>query len=90
MLYPSMSELLKKVDNRYLLVNLTAKRAREIAEQAEVREVKLSEKPVKLALDDIVRGRVVNRPVEEGCQEAPAKLPVNQEESAQGGEQPED
>ena len=35
MLHPSMTELLEKVDNRYLLVNVAAKRAREIAEDAE-------------------------------------------------------
>ena len=58
MLHPSMTELLEKVDNRYLLVNVAAKRARQIAEEAEINEVKLSEKPVKLALDDIVSGKI--------------------------------
>lgn len=62
MLHPSMSELLEKVDNRYLLVNVAAKRARQIAEEAEMNEVSLAEKPVKLALDDIVAGRIVNVP----------------------------
>ena len=60
MLHPSMTELLEKVDNRYLLVNVAAKRAREIAEEAEINEVRLNEKPVKLALDDIVSGKIVN------------------------------
>lgn len=60
MLHPSMTDLLEKVDNRYLLVNVAAKRAREIAEVAEMNEVKLNEKPVTLALEDIVSGRVVN------------------------------
>ena len=60
MLNPSMTDLLEKVDNRYLLVNVAAKRAREIAEVAEMNEVKLTEKPVTLALEDIVSGRVVN------------------------------
>ena len=60
MLHPSMTELLEKVDNRYLLVNVAAKRAREIAENAELSEIKLTEKPVKLALDDIVDGKIVN------------------------------
>lgn len=60
MLHPAMTELLEKVDNRYLLVNVAAKRARQIAEEAEINEVKLSEKPVKLALDDIVSGKIVN------------------------------
>ncbi len=60
MLHPSMTELLEKVDNRYLLVNVAAKRARQIAEEAEINEVHLNEKPVKLALDDIVDGKIVN------------------------------
>ena len=60
MLHPSMAELLEKVDNRYLLVNVTAKRAREIAETAEANEIKLTEQPVKLALDDIMSGKIRN------------------------------
>ena len=60
MLHPTMPELLEKVDNRYLLVNVAAKRARQIAEEAEMNEIKLTEKPVKMALDDIVYGRIVN------------------------------
>ena len=51
MLYPSMSDLLKNVNNRYMLVNLTAKRARDIATLAEENETPLAEKPVKLALN---------------------------------------
>lgn len=65
MLHPSMTELLKKVDNRYLLVNVTARRARDIAEEAELNEEKLTEKPVKLALDDIISGKIVAKPVDE-------------------------
>ena len=60
MLHPTMPELLEKVDNRYLLVNVAAKRARQIAEEAEMNEINLTEKPVKMALDDIVSGRIVN------------------------------
>lgn len=65
MLHPSMTELLKKVNNRYLLVNVTARRARDIAEEAEINEEKLSEKPVKLALDDILSGKIVTKPVDD-------------------------
>ena len=60
MLHPTMPELLEKVDNRYLLVNVAAKRARQIAEEAEMNEIKLTQKPGKMALDDIVSGRIVN------------------------------
>ena len=34
MLNPSMQELMKRVGNRYLLVNLAAQRARDIADEA--------------------------------------------------------
>jgi DNA-directed RNA polymerase subunit omega len=58
MLYPSMNKLLKKVESRYLLVNLTAKRAREIAEDAEKQGFELSDKPVKMAINEIADGRL--------------------------------
>jgi DNA-directed RNA polymerase omega subunit len=67
LLKPSMTDLLKKVDNRYLLVNLTAKRAREIADIAEANEIKLTEKSVSLALDDVINERII--PVYEEVQE---------------------
>lgn len=60
MLYPSMSDLLKKVHNRYSLVNVAAKRARDIADEAENNpEIHLTQKPVSLALQDIMSGRIV-------------------------------
>lgn len=63
MLEPTMSDLLEKIPNRYLLVNIAAKRARDIADSAEKAEEPLDEKPVKIALYDIIDGRV--RPAEE-------------------------
>lgn len=62
MLKPSMQELMKRVGNRYLLVNLAAQRARDIADQAEETGEQLSDKAVKLALDEIAAGTVVYRP----------------------------
>lgn len=59
MLDPSMNKLLKKIDNRYLLVNIAAKRAREIAEQAEQMDEPVNEKPVKTALVEISDGTIV-------------------------------
>ena len=35
MLYPPVADLLKNVDSRYLLVNVVAQRARQIAQEAE-------------------------------------------------------
>ena len=62
MLKPSMQELMKRVGNRYLLVNLAAQRARDIAEQAEETGEDLPDKAVKLALDEIAAGEIVYRP----------------------------
>ncbi len=58
MLYPSMSQLLKEVNGRYLLVNLAARRAREIAEYAEEERIELTEKPVSLAIEEIANGNL--------------------------------
>ena len=62
MLKPSMQELMKRVGNRYLLVNLAAQRARDIADQAEESGEELPDKAVKLALDEIADGEIVYRP----------------------------
>lgn len=58
MIYPSMPELLKNVNSRYLLVNVIAHRAREIAEDAEENEVSLDKKPVSIAIDEIAEGKI--------------------------------
>ena len=58
----SMQELMKRVGNRYLLVNLAAQRARDIADEAEQSGVPLTDKAVKLALDEIAAGEIVYRP----------------------------
>lgn len=65
MLYPAMSELLKEVNGRYLLVNLAARRAREIAEYAEEEKIELSDKPVSLAVHEIADGKLAAVSVEE-------------------------
>ena len=62
MLNPSMLELMKRVGNRYLLVNLAAQRARDIADEAEEKGEPLPDKAVKLALDEIAAGEIVYRP----------------------------
>ncbi len=56
MLYPPMSELLKRVDSRYLLVNVVAHRARTLAAEADKRGDILEKKPVSLAIDEIFNG----------------------------------
>ena len=62
MLKPSMKELMNKVGNRYLLVNLAAQRARDIAQEAEEKDEQLPDKAVKLALDEIAAGTIVYCP----------------------------
>lgn len=58
MLNPSMGELMKKVPNRYALVNIAAKRAREISDDAfDLQEI-LPEKTIKMALDEIIAGDI--------------------------------
>lgn len=58
MLYPTMPELLKNVESRYMLVNVIAKRAREIAQDAEDEGEQLNEKPVSLAIQEIADGKI--------------------------------
>lgn len=58
MLYPPMSELLKHVDSRYLLVNVVARRARQISIEAEQECYALEEKPVTLAIHEVADGKL--------------------------------
>ena len=58
MLYPTMPELLKNIESRYMLVNVIAKRAREIAQEADDEGEQLNAKPVSLAVKEIAEGKV--------------------------------
>ncbi|MCI8526007.1 MAG: DNA-directed RNA polymerase subunit omega [Oscillospiraceae bacterium] len=58
MLYPPMSELLKHIDSRYLLVNVVARRARQISIESEKRHEALSDKPVTLAIKEVAGGEL--------------------------------
>ena len=58
MLYPPVADLLKKVDSRYLLVNLVAHRARQIAAEAEAVQEDLPEKPVTMAIEEVADGEL--------------------------------
>ena len=48
MLYPAINKLTEHVPNRYMMVNVVARRARQIAEEAELKEEHLAEKPVTI------------------------------------------
>lgn len=58
MLYPPMNELLKQVSSRYMLVNVIAQRARQIAVEAEENDIALEEKPVSMAIIEVSEGKV--------------------------------
>ena len=55
---PSVAELLEKVDNRYLLVIATAKRARQIATGSVVLVKTDDVAPDSIAADEIEAGKV--------------------------------
>jgi len=58
MLYPPVADMLKNVDSRYLLVNVVAQRARQIAVEAEALQENLPEKPVTLAIREVAEGKL--------------------------------
>ena len=58
MLYPAMSELDCYVPNRYMLVNVVARRARQITVSAEESGEHLYEKPVTMAIHEVADGKL--------------------------------
>ena len=58
MIYPPMSSLLKKVDSRYTLVILTAKRARMLTNGARKQTSFNSDKDVTVAIHEIDEGAI--------------------------------
>lgn len=58
LLYPSVDALNEQVPNRYLLVNVVARKAREMADEAEELGEILDEKPVTLAINEVSDGKV--------------------------------
>ena len=58
MLYPAMSELLKHIDSRYLMVNVVARRARQITIESETIHNPLEDKPVTLAIREVAEGKL--------------------------------
>jgi len=59
MLYPSLASMLKHVDNRYRLVNIIARRARDISTMNYNYDVPDDfEKPVSMAIEEIASGKL--------------------------------
>ena len=58
MLYPAMRDLLNKVPSRYMLVNVVAQRARQVASEAEDAGIPLDDKPVTIAIREVADGKL--------------------------------
>lgn len=58
MLNPPMNKLLEKVPSRYMLVNIVAQRARQIASEAEEEQIPLDDKPVSIAIREVAEGKL--------------------------------
>ena len=66
MAFPSLERSLTKVSNRYMLVALACKRARQINRGATARVASRHTKPTSMALEEIAAGKVEYRVKEEG------------------------
>lgn len=67
---PSLDDLMEKVDSRYTLVVISAKRARQVTEidmqQDQETESRMSGKPVSAALHEVARGKITYRRTKQG------------------------
>lgn len=69
MVKPTVNELLEKVNDRYRLVLVTSKRARQLAEGAEPLTDKHEDSFVTLAAQEIAEGKVIDLEDEKRLQE---------------------
>lgn len=69
MVKPTVNELLEKIDDRYQLVIVTSKRARQLAEGAEPLTDKKEPSVVTLAAQEIAEGKVEIREEEPTAEE---------------------
>ena len=58
MLEPPMKKLLEQVPSRYMLVNVVAQRARQVASEAEEAGLSLDDKPVTIAIREVAEGKL--------------------------------
>ena len=58
MLYPPVADLVNKVGSSYALVNLVAKRARDLSAEAEREGIPLNRKAVSAAIDEVYTGKL--------------------------------
>jgi DNA-directed RNA polymerase subunit omega len=66
MAFPSLGKSLDKVSNRYLLVVLAAKRARQLNRGATAQVESRHRKPTSVALEEIAQAKVGYRVKDEG------------------------
>ena len=58
MRYPPVADLLTNGQSRYLLVNVVASRARQIAVEAAQLDEELMDKPVTIAIREVAEGKL--------------------------------
>ena len=51
-----MTKLTEYIPNRYMMVNVVARRARQMAQEAEMNGETLEEKPVTMAINEVAEG----------------------------------
>lgn len=67
MIYPSIDKMLEKVDSRYSLVIMAAKRARSLRDQQILKEDAVgSFKEVSSALEDVAHGKITFQRIKDG------------------------
>lgn len=66
MINPSIVDLLEKVDNRYSLVIITSKRARQIIDGSETEVTVESNKPLTIAINEVHNDLIEYETVQEG------------------------
>ncbi|GKX66252.1 DNA-directed RNA polymerase subunit omega [Inconstantimicrobium mannanitabidum] len=66
MINPSVIDLLEKVENRYTLVIVTSKRARQLIDGDEVYTSVDSHKPLTLAINEVNEGAVEYERIKDG------------------------
>ena len=80
MLYPAMNKLTSYIPNRYMLVDVVARRARQIAQAAEDSGEHLTEKPVTMAIQEVADGKLDARGMDLAIEEPEDVLPAEQEQ----------
>ena len=79
MLYPAMNKLTGYIPNRYMLVDVVARRARQIADEAEETGEHLTEKPVTLANQEVADGKLDARNMDLTIEEPEDLQPAEEE-----------